>query len=149
MTEGEEEEKSEFPEALPEELPKELQEMIDKLPMKFGEPNANANPQHITLNIINDKDFSYKFLYCVDLNQKKDINSRIKQIMKDDITNYYYENKSNSDNYSNNIKYTATFEEGFFVNTYNITKEGGSTSTQKRKPKRQRKSNNTIRMRTR
>ena len=145
MTEGEEEEKSEFPEALPE----ELQEMIDKLPMKFGEPNANANPQHITLNIINDKDFSYKFLYCVDLNQKKDINSHIKQIMKDDITNYYYENKSNSDNYSNNIKYTATFEEGFFVNTYNITKEGGSTSTQKRKPKRQRKSNNTIRMRTR
>jgi hypothetical protein len=133
-----------------EELPKELKELIDKLPTKFGEPNANANPKHTTLDIINDEDFSYKVLYCVDLNQKDNEKISTMQIYND-IIPYYNVKKKLLDislgTVKNKLYTTITFDEGFFVNIN--PKKGGSTPTQKRRPKRQKKTNNTIRMRTR
>jgi len=139
---SEEEEKSEFPP--PEKMPEELQEMIDKLPTKFGEPNAILPPKY---DIINDKDFSYKVLYCVDLNKT----NPFKKIYND-IVSYYNINISplniSGTQPTTPNTYTATFEEGFVVNA-KIDKKGGTIATQKRRPKRQRKSNNTIRMRTR
>ena len=114
----------------PYKLPDELKEMIDKLP--------NTENQELA-------ELDYKLLYCVKNNDKNsdEVKSAYNYLIEknDNIHENKIENVVEKTSYNNT---NTTFDEGFIVNTKPIAKKGGSHPTQKRRPKRQRKSSHTI-----
>jgi hypothetical protein len=124
-----------------------LKEMEKKLPPKLVK-NENGDG-FVNYDKIVDKEFCYKFLYCY-LNNIDNQTDEIKSICRDIFNVYKIENgtmedffKEDFSTYDKTIIRNITFEIGFIIHIEVISK-GGSTPTQKRRP---RKSNHTIKNR--
>ena len=121
-----------------------LAEMNKKLPSKIL---GDYNDKVVLYDQVKDKEFCYKFLYCWLNNTVNQTKPNVIEVYNNIVDSYdmSYDKMQVSTSLSMTKKINTTFDVGFIINI-EVLSEGGTT-TQKRRHKRQRKSNHTIKNR--
>jgi len=121
-----------------------LAEMEQKLPIILHDSDSKV----VVYDQVKDKEFCYKFLYCWLNNKDNQTNPTVIEVYNNIVDSYdmSYDKIQESTSLSMTKKINITFDVGFIINI-EVLSEGGTTPTQKRRPKIQRKSNHTIKNR--
>jgi len=121
-----------------------LAEMEQKLPIILHDSDSKL----VVYDQVKDKEFCYKFLYCWLNNKDNQTNPTVIEVYNNIVDSYdmSYDKIQESTSLSMTKKINITFDVGFIINI-EVLSEGGTTPTQKRRPKIQRKSNHTIKNR--
>ena len=118
--------------------------MEQKLPIILHDSDSKL----VVYDQVKDKEFCYKFLYCWLNNKDNQTNPTVIEVYNNIVDSYdmSYDKIQESTSLSMTKKINITFDVGFIINI-EVLSEGGTTPTQKRRPKIQRKSNHTIKNR--